>query len=314
MVESNDPAQPANTNPIRSEAGDLLPLGKHSPISKRPRLWTVWLVFILAFTAAIIASALATLPFILPEVLANPGKPPGENDIMEKLSTPFAFIAIAFPPQLAIMLAALIAATLSPISIRDRLGFTKSGLSGFQNLIVGLSVLLPGAIGMVFAYLMTLVIEPDSSAEMMWQNMGPLAAIPFVLFIALMPGFGEEMLFRGYIQRRLLQRWRPALAILISSLLFAMVHVMPHAVVFAFPVGLWLGYVAWKTDSIWPTILCHILINGIWNILNISSNLFGFSRTLHSILLIALMLIGIVTFIWSWRLLQQNSLTGSIDS
>jgi membrane protease YdiL (CAAX protease family) len=148
---------------------------------------------------------------------------------------------------------------------------------------------------------------------MIWKNMGPVAAIPFVMFIALMPGFGEEMLFRGYIQRRLLQRWSPALAILVSSILFAIVHVMPHAVVFAFPVGLWLGFIAWKTGSIWPTILGHVLINGIWNILNISSSLFGFSDTLYNILLIGLLLIGAVTFVWSWRLLQQVSMSGSAD-
>jgi membrane protease YdiL (CAAX protease family) len=61
----------------------------------------------------------------------------------------------------------------------------------------------------------------------MYERMTPVVAVPFVLFIAAFPGFNEELLFRGYIQRRLLARWSPWLAISVTSALFALMHVMP---------------------------------------------------------------------------------------
>src|SRR5262249_25061281 len=117
------------------------------------------------------------------------------------------------------------------------------------------------------------VVPPDPTAELLYKNMTPEWAVPFVLFIALAPGFGEELFFRGYVQRRLLRRWSPAWAVLVTSGVFAVMHLMRHTVVFAFAVGLWLGVVAWRTNSIWPGAVCHAFINGGWNVLNIGEKL-----------------------------------------
>ena len=89
--------------------------------------------------------------------------------------------------------------------------------------------------------------------------------ILFVFCIAIFPGIGEELLFRGYVQKRLLQRWSPAWAIGVTSAIFAVVHIQPHTVVAAFPLGIWLGFLAWKCGSIGPSILCHAFINGLIN-------------------------------------------------
>jgi len=110
------------------------------------------------------------------------------------------------------------------------------------------------------------VIKPDPSVPHLYEQMTWEWAVPFVLFIALVPGFVEETLFRGYIQRRLLKRWSPAVAILVTTVLFAIMHIMPHAVVNAFVIGLWLGVLAWRTGSVWPGIVSHAFINGSWNI------------------------------------------------
>jgi membrane protease YdiL (CAAX protease family) len=75
------------------------------------------------------------------------------------------------------------------------------------------------------------------------------------------------------MQQRLLERWPAWLAILTASLLFALMHVAPHAVIFAFPIGLYLGVLAWRTGSIWPCIACHAFINGSWNIYQLGTRL-----------------------------------------
>jgi hypothetical protein len=100
--------------------------------------------------------------------------------------------------------------------------------------------------------------------QRMWTQGSRGASAGWVLLIAIAPGIAEELVYRGLLQRGLLQRWSPAAAIVTSALLFALVHGEPAAMVFIVPIGLWFGLVAWRTGSIWPTILTHAGINGLW--------------------------------------------------
>ena len=106
-----------------------------------------------------------------------------------------------------------------------------------------------------------LVDATEIRTQLTWAT-----GIPFVLCIALVPGFTEEIMFRGYVQRNLLRRWRPWKAIALSTVLFSVVHLDPVHIVFAAPIGIWVGIVAWRTGSVWPTIACHASVNGLWNI------------------------------------------------
>ncbi|MFK7819816.1 MAG: lysostaphin resistance A-like protein [Planctomycetaceae bacterium] len=272
-----------------------------------PRLWTVSLTFFVAFIGMLVASVLAVLPFVIPEVMANGGQAPAPDKLAEKLTSPVGFLATAFPPQLCLMLTAVMAAYLSPIPLKQRLGLKPSGLTTFETAVVAMSVFLPGTIGMLLANFLSSLMEPDPTAAKLWDNMTPAFVVPYVMFIALMPGFGEEMLFRGYLQRRLLKRWSPMPAILLTSLLFAAIHLMPHTVVFAFPVGLWLGYIAWKTDSIWPTILAHVTINGVWNIVQTSKSLMGYSDTVYYVALAVIVVLGVAAFVRSLGILSKRT-------
>ena len=74
----------------------------------------------------------------------------------------------------------------------------------------------------------------------------------------------EELVFRGAILKALLQ-WKPNpwVGIVISALLFALVHMnpaqMPHAVL----VGLLLGWMYYRTDSIIPGVVYHWVNNTV---------------------------------------------------
>ncbi len=73
----------------------------------------------------------------------------------------------------------------------------------------------------------------------------------------------EEMLIRGIFQRALENRMRAAWAILISSAVFALIHINPWGGIQIFIIALALGVIAWKTNSIVPTIIIHGLNNFI---------------------------------------------------
>lgn len=73
----------------------------------------------------------------------------------------------------------------------------------------------------------------------------------------------EEMLFRGAITKVLLQKYSPVKAIVFSALIFGIFHINPAQVVGAVLSGLLFAWLYYKTGSLIPGILIHILNNGL---------------------------------------------------
>ncbi len=71
----------------------------------------------------------------------------------------------------------------------------------------------------------------------------------------------EEMLFRGLIQQTLESVRDTASAIFLSAVFFALLHLNPWWMIQITILGLVLGYMAWKSNSIWPVIIVHALNN-----------------------------------------------------
>ncbi len=94
------------------------------------------------------------------------------------------------------------------------------------------------------------------------------ASLPAALFlIAVVPGIGEEFLFRGLIGRGLVARWGLIAGVGITSFLFAAVHIFPPHVIAILPVGIALHWIYLTTKSFWAPVLFHFLNNGIATIL-----------------------------------------------
>ena len=89
-----------------------------------------------------------------------------------------------------------------------------------------------------------------------------LSAIVIGLLVAVAPAFAEEVLFRGLLLRALLVRFGPALAVVASSLLFGLIHVDPPQATGAAVIGLALGFVTYRTGSLWPAMAAHAANNG----------------------------------------------------
>jgi hypothetical protein len=82
-----------------------------------------------------------------------------------------------------------------------------------------------------------------------------------LLALGIAPGFGEELLFRGFIQRGLVSRLGPPFGVLLSAALFGLAHLDPVHSVLAFLLGAYLGVVTQLSGSIRTAILCHLLNN-----------------------------------------------------
>ena len=73
----------------------------------------------------------------------------------------------------------------------------------------------------------------------------------------------EEILFRGLIFESCRERFGSGVAVLVSALLFGLVHGVPVQIINAFVVGLIFGYIYLRTGSLLSVILLHVVNNGI---------------------------------------------------
>lgn len=83
----------------------------------------------------------------------------------------------------------------------------------------------------------------------------------YILKVLLLAPIYEEILYRGIFQEKLIEKYKPALAIILSSLFFSLGHLDPNIYFKAFLIGLVLGYVYYKTKNLTYVIIIHFLIN-----------------------------------------------------
>jgi membrane protease YdiL (CAAX protease family) len=91
---------------------------------------------------------------------------------------------------------------------------------------------------------------------------GPSLALAF-LAVGVAPAFGEELLFRGFVQQTALPRLGVKLAVAISAALFALIHLDPVQSPAAFVLGVYLGAVVELGGGLWVAILCHAVNNSL---------------------------------------------------
>lgn len=73
----------------------------------------------------------------------------------------------------------------------------------------------------------------------------------------------EELVFRGLVQSRLRKAMKPAVAILLTSVAFGLLHGQPLWMAYTIVFGVILGIVAEKAKSITPAIMIHIGFNSV---------------------------------------------------
>jgi membrane protease YdiL (CAAX protease family) len=82
-----------------------------------------------------------------------------------------------------------------------------------------------------------------------------------ILAIAVLGPIIEELTFRHAVLNALLKKFSPRMAILISAILFGVIHINPAQIIPAFLFGLLFGWMCWRTRSLLPTIVLHVLNN-----------------------------------------------------
>lgn len=259
------------------------------------------LTFVAASIAAIGAGVLVAAVAAIGAFAKGQTSP---EQVAAAASSYWPLVASIVASQLAIAIVVLAAWKLTGAPLRERMGLTRPRTSARDSIVVLLAGGVPFLLAISFAALMPSYFPPDAAIAL-WNDCTLPQAALWVATIGLLPGVIEELLFRGLIQRGFMHRFSPIVSIIITSLLFAVMHIDPPAMALALTLGLWFGFVAWKTGSIVLTALTHIAINAGWNVAMIVVARTEPSDRVQIAVFIGFGVITLPVFIWALRILGR---------
>lgn len=170
--------------------------------------------------------------------------------------------------------------------------------------ILGIVVLIPGA-QFACSYLIGIVSMVFPQWLKQYQDLIDSAGLTSDITIAMLcysvilAPIGEELIFRGVtmrLARRALPFW---LANIFQALMFGIFHMNWIQGIYAFALGLLLGYVCEKGGSIYYSLLMHILFNFWGTVLEQLLGNFGstiFTALLMLLIMIVSLTLGLVLF------------------
>ena len=146
-----------------------------------------------------------------------------------------------------------------------KVGLAALGLGSFKLTDIGLGCglmilsLLFNLIYATFLGLFGLQMQPD--IDVMFNG----TAFPFILLFggAVVAPFVEEVFFRGFVFAGLRNKWSWPKAAAVSSLLFAVAHIVPTSILPIFILGFIFATLYQFSGSIWPAIFMHMLTNTV---------------------------------------------------
>lgn len=134
------------------------------------------------------------------------------------------------------------------------------GVKGLNPLLVVWCFALMMAASVVLEPLYELLPVPH-------QNFGR-GGWAFMAVVVIAPLF-EEWICRGLIFGSLRSRYGVVRSMVLSALVFGLMHVQPVPVLNAFVLGLVLAFIYHKTNSLWSSVILHALYNGTAYLLTI---------------------------------------------
>lgn len=172
-------------------------------------------------------------------------------------------IMCALVPQLGFLITFFI------VSERRKVNYVKANQFNFKiNILVLVVVLVIGAVALVgFNPLVSMF---DAFAEKLGyvssvSNIDVSTTGKFIgtiFYIALLPAICEELIFRGIITNGV-KKYGIVVAVVVSSVLFALMHQNLQQLIYQLFLGAVMAYIALKTGSIIYTMVLHFLNNFI---------------------------------------------------
>jgi len=115
----------------------------------------------------------------------------------------------------------------------------------------------------VDSFPMLSVMDETNAMEMIGKFADKMSLPVMLLLIAVAPAIAEELIFRGLIGRGLIARWGMVGGIVLTTLLFAAVHLHPAHAFAVIPLGIAMHILYVATRSFWAPVLLHFANNAM---------------------------------------------------
>jgi len=161
----------------------------------------------------------------------------------------------------------------------SRMSFKEACPMGpFPVQIVPALVVLGIGLMLVGVTLASLIPMPDFVKEAFKKLAAASNPLLGALPIVIVAPFAEELFFRGYLLKGY-RRFGTGVAIWVTAILFAVVHLNPWQGLLAVIVGVVNAVIVLRTGSLWPAILVHVVVNGSSSFLmGPIGGLFGYTK------------------------------------
>jgi membrane protease YdiL (CAAX protease family) len=214
----------------------------------------------------------AMIVLLLPHVLKGGGEMPDAQEVFESLTSNAMLLFIGVPNTL--VFGVLILAGLLRLG-QGRVRKLNLALPSLTQAVILMSAVIP--LGIIADALF-------HAADRVWQELVKLlpvelqwindtnvmetmedlqdAWLPALVFVvAVVPALGEEFVLRGLIGRGLVARWGVPAGMLMTSGLFAALHMYPPHVAATFAIGMMLHFAYLSTRSFWAPVVFHFVNN-----------------------------------------------------
>ena len=129
-----------------------------------------------------------------------------------------------------------------------------------------------------------------------------------LFFVAVLAGVGEELLFRGLIQRILVRKYGRWTGIVIAAILFSAMHMQFYGFFPRFLLGVVLGILFAYSGSLWVAILAHFFYDAILiTAAYVNPDLLEAESVIPLLQLIVPALISLLLSVWVIRQMIQRS-------
>ena len=88
-----------------------------------------------------------------------------------------------------------------------------------------------------------------------------LEGLLVIIVVSVVPALCEEVMFRGYIQKSFEFKFKPIWAAVITAIFFGLYHFNPYGLIPLIALGLYFGYAAYMSNSIFVPMSLHFINN-----------------------------------------------------
>lgn len=109
--------------------------------------------------------------------------------------------------------------------------------------------------------------QMEEQGRLMTEYLTDFYSFPYFLLVlvvvAIVPAIGEELLFRGLIQKYLHKIWKnPHVAIWVTAMFFSAFHMQFYGFVPRMVLGAFFGYLLYFSGNLWYAVFAHFINNG----------------------------------------------------